>query len=177
MYEGIFKTGVKKALDVEQLRGVGIYVYAYTSRYEIEELASKGIEPFKTYVNTSAELQQLINEKAALFAEKDAKADFRIGMDASELSIKKLRQKFFPVATTIKKEINPNDFYVLQSDKGFYFNKNTKFGYKYSYSENGAKKFETEKAAEKTLRRINAVNHGFEIRHVKRPIFAASEQF
>lgn len=168
MYVSLFKTGVKKALTIEQLKEVGISCNVHTSYFGLDEMRAEGVEPFTLYAQTSQELLDIIDAKEAELSGK--KTNFYISISANERSMKMLRTKYFPTTKKTAKVIDPNDYYVLQNESG-YFVKNTKFGYQYQYYEGGrVKRFESDKAAQSMLKRIKGSYHGFQIKHVMKEL-------
>ncbi len=156
-YKGLFVTGCKKALTVEQLLELRVSVTIYTSIYSNESLAefkAMGKEEFRIYPQTSAELIEKI-EWAEEYL-KDTKVSFYIRIDADERQMKNIRAKMFP--KTKKKELVSLDkFYVVSdSNTRAYLIKLTGRGYSYShYGRSMAKRFATIKQAEKFAKKAN----------------------
>lgn len=143
-FKGIYKTGVAKALTVEELAEAGIstiiYVYTYDSE-KFEKLT--GFKPFRFSVKTNDELIKAIDEKNQIL--EPFKYKVSVTLDGWDGAFKRLRKKFAPIKK--KKEwVYVDEFFVLENDNG-YFVKNTARGYRYSYYKTGGKKFATEKEA------------------------------
>ena len=148
MYKGLFVTGVKKALTVEQLAEFYVRVTVSSYAYDEEKVVAKGFEPYRIVVKTGEELIQLIEEKQAL----EAAGGFSmvLSIDANERDMKRIRREHFPTTQKVRQVVTVDKFWVLACGYG-YFVKNLKYGFSYSGYETGAKAFRTEKAAQAFL--------------------------
>ena len=150
-YKGLFNTGIKKALTVEELREEGINVwissYLYGSDYK-----ALGVEPFSETPSTTQELLDLLEEAEARFKDVEG-VSIHMSINASENTMKWLRKRRF---TRVKKETEETKlvylrgFWTFKAPKGGYFHKFTRNGYRYSY-QTPKYKFVTEAEANKAL--------------------------
>lgn len=144
-FKGFFKKGCDEALTVEQLKeyGVGVCLrLPYWSSVD-EKLKELGLErKAQVVVSTTDELLNTINEWEQYYGNV---IGFYIDFD-NKWAIRNIKIKAKKIKD--KKWIETNTFYVLESLSG-YFVKNVKYGYKYAYTGNGAKKFIDENSAKK----------------------------
>lgn len=146
-YKGIFKTGCKKALTLEQLnsyrKGFKVSLRSYSSGF------------FK-YANTSDELETILDE--ALEWERENNKTIYVSISLHYDDLKWLKRQFFPIKKPTTKTLNVGDtYYILKyndpsSSRNYnYFKKFLKHGFKGSILESMAKKFLNKKHAEKQM--------------------------
>jgi hypothetical protein len=154
-FEGIYTTGVKKALTVEKLAEYGITtrVFLYIYHNDIEKLKERGYEPFSILVNTSEELIRVLDEKNELLEGSGYRVS--ITFDGSEREFKDVRKTFSKETKTVIERVDVTEFFTLTDDNGGYFVRNTRNGYRYSfYSTSSTKKFFSEMEAEKFRKKM-----------------------
>lgn len=147
MYRNFYKTGIEKALTIEQLIEKGVCLHMNIYYWKPEDITSKGKEIKHDVQFTSTEhLVNTVKEWVEYYGEMANRISlyFRNNWQIEELvkSQKKKKEK--------KKEwVETKNYYVLEGVNGGngYFIKATRRGYKYAYTSTGAKKFLTEKAA------------------------------
>ena len=132
MYKGIFTTGCRKALTVEQLAAVGIGVeinsYSYKDEY-------KGLEEKYCVVTTSDELFRVYNEYKEYYKGSGVSVHIGFGYEA-ERRVPKARKLYFPIKKHTGELItNDDDYWTIkfigESEK--YLAKKRKHGYQYAY--------------------------------------------
>lgn len=150
MYRGMFTTGIKKALTVEELLKTGFSVCVYSWVWEDKTYKEKGIEPFRIYPSTSEELKRVLDEKTVEL--KDTGIDIHLSGDISEW--KRKQNKLISAIERRNKSqkvwMDVDSYVILQNDKGC-FVKNTKYGYRYTSWYNSAKQFVNMAAANRFL--------------------------
>jgi hypothetical protein len=146
-YQGIVRTGCRKALTIEQLRENGISLRIYTAFNN--ELKADGIEPIHLYPKTTQECIEMLEQ--ATVALKDTKHNFYLSLSASERDMKRLRQKYFPKQRKEKEIKEVKQWWTIRV-KGFGdLVRLTGSGFKYSQFGSG-KKYVTETEAQKRLK-------------------------
>jgi hypothetical protein len=156
---GLFKTGCRKALTVEELRDFGVYPRFHSCTFgkeETEKFEAAGKKHISHTVMTSAELV----EKAKEFTEYLAGTDacLYLTIDADEHKMKRIRSTKFPVA---KKEplnvsVLPEYFVVKDTLQHNYVLRFTRNGYRFSHAGRCyCKRFATEKEANRYVKKAN----------------------
>ena len=138
MYKGIFTTGCKKALTVEELleNGISVNIHSYIySNVEEAKFKEMGKDTFSFYPQTSEELI----EKVDYFEEyiKDAPfVSMYVSINASEYTMKNLRKRLYPKTKKEQVDINtlPEYFVIFDTNSRNYVIKLTGNGYRYSYN-------------------------------------------
>jgi hypothetical protein len=158
-YKGLFITGCKKALTVEELKEFGINVNIYSSIYSEEAVAklkAAGKQSIYYNVQTSAELIDKLNEYEEYL--KDAPyVSLYITIDADERDMKRIRREKFPTkkGKPVYKEVE-KFFVVKDVVNSNYIIKATRNGYRYTFhGAIWAKKFGLEKAAQRWAKSLN----------------------
>jgi hypothetical protein len=153
-FKNLYKTGMDKALTVEQLAEEGVYVDIHTHSYNNEtqdkckELNIEFLKP--AYPKTTEELLETVEKFENNYKDKGISwfIEFDNGGKYFENKIRRIRQKYFPKRRRnyTHKEV---DFYytVTEPAYGEYFAKLTSRGYRYGYSP--IHRFETEKEAQR----------------------------
>lgn len=152
-YKGIYTTGMRKALTIEQLLEVNITVVVEMRDYNQQrekEAAAKNHKWFGTTEITST--QHLLDTIELYSSTYDGTPyNWTIGFqdgDRLEWNIKRIRAKYFPTAKNKPKEwIDVDHYFTVKTTVGAYFQKFTRYGYKYSFSY-PQRKFQTEKEAQ-----------------------------
>ena len=161
-YKNFIMGGIKRALTVEQLRGLYINVHIQSSYdYNGEMYKEANKEPLSKYPKTTEELIQMIEEGEKYFA--GTKISIGVTISASEYDLEKL------IKAKTKKEtkfVEKENYFVFASLHG-YLVKFTRRGFRYSPYQNGTsnKRAFTEKEAQKMLAAIN--NRSCTIWHIE----------
>jgi hypothetical protein len=148
-FKSFYKTGIKQALTIEELKEFGVEVGIHLYYWKEEDITSKGLE-IKPRINFES-TQHLIDTIKEWEDYYGNKASFYLHFDndwALERIVKKRNEARKKNRKT--KEIREvQEYYVLENNNG-YFVRNTARGYKYSYYiSSSTKKFLTEKEAVK----------------------------
>ncbi len=159
-YKGLFSTGCKKALTVEELKEFGVSVHLYTSIYSDEGQAKfkeAGKEQINFYPQTSKELI----EKTEEFEEylKDTNVNLYITLSgADEYTMKRIRRNKFPIVKHPKQNVTVDKFFVIKDETtGHYVMKLRRNGYSYSYNGKAyCKKFVKEAEAKRYMKKVAA---------------------
>jgi len=160
-YKGIFATGIKKALTVEQLAEVNEYVMVFTYDYNREETEAKckelGIKFLESVTAKTTEgLLRSIGEFEKNY--KDSGINWSIGFNTGgrsmENNMKYIRRKFFPRQKLESEYVETKEYYTIMAENGYYFHRFTKWGYRYSYGSD-KHRFLTEKAANRFIKTKN----------------------
>lgn len=152
MYRNFYKTGIERALTIEQLLEKRVSLHMKLYFWKSEDITSKGkeIKPEVTFTSTE-HLIDTVNEWMEYYGEMSDRITLFYYDDWSIEEITKSQNK---KRTKSKKEwVESKSFFALKSDVG-YFIKNIKHGYRYSYNPVGGKKFMTEKEAETFRKRM-----------------------
>jgi len=140
MFKGLFRTGAKKAITVEQLNEefkckVEIHSSAYDDEKAKKECKELGIEYLPSeYPITTQSLIDTIDK----FARNYENSDIWWGITYSnghymESLVKRIRANLFSKERKETKYVETKSYYTILADNGGYFHKYTKYGYKYSY--------------------------------------------
>jgi hypothetical protein len=150
-YKAFYMNGCKEAMSVEDLVKEGVYISIGVYRYEDKDILKKGLEILPTVtVDTTEALIETYERYVAYYGHDIVMVNFH-NEYAVERMIKRLRGK----KNKPKNYVETNEFFVLKAIGEYrYYIKGIKRGYRYSFSESGAKKFLTEKKAKAFLKRI-----------------------
>lgn len=161
-YEGIVKTGCKKALTVEELLeyNVTINIFSYGDKKTDDKLKGLGLEPLSFTPQTTEELEDFLEGTAPKYMPVTHLHARLAGAD--EYKMKRIRREKFPLQKKEKKEVMSKIGYTLgfkesPSDKHFlgYAIKNTGANITYGYRSDAGKQYLTGRAAEKVAERYN----------------------
>ena len=159
-YKGLFSTGCKKALTVEELKEFGISVRLYTSIYSDKAMA-KFKEAGKEQINFSPKTSKELIEKTEEFEGylKDTNVDLYMTLSgADEYTMKRIRRNKFPTVKHPKQNITVDKYFVVKDETtGHYVMKLRRNGYSYSYSgKDYCKKFVKEAEAKRYMKKVAA---------------------
>jgi len=152
-YKGIFKTGCKKAVTVEELfrsnHGSISIETPYNSKSKLEKY---NIEEFKIIVTTSKELVEKFREAEKTLSKTGISPIIKL--NAVERIAKNIRTEFFKTTKKVKigKEVS-QFFEVRDSINGNVVLRTTKNGYRFSHSGTG-KKFRLESEATRYAKKL-----------------------
>lgn len=154
MYKSFFKNGIKEAMTVEELYDAHVTISLRVSPYyDAKEFEAMNVKVLPTvYIKTTQQLIDTIAEYEAYYA----------GVKSATLYISESGMEWFmrrkPKRKVDKKEtkhIIVKEYYVLKAiNTGFYFFRNTKYGYKYSYHAISGKAFHSEAKAKAFHKRM-----------------------
>lgn len=161
MFKGLFVSGCKKAMTIEELKAQGLSIevkngYVYSEELNKLSLIRKSVVP-----NTTAELIDAINELTAYY--KDSNISVQVVFVNSAERVKRVQYFANRLAkqnnvakTKVKKLIT--EYFVFKFDNGYYV-KGTRRGFAYTfYRGNSEKRVYTEKQATKFCDKLNHVH-------------------
>ena len=145
MFRSFYKTGIKQALTIEELKERGVTFNLIVYRWRDEDILSKGLEIKPDVKIESTEHLIKIHDEYKAYYGKNASVYLTTNNGLFLSRIKKQTKR--ETKEKVRKEVE--EYYVLESGRG-YFVRNMKRGYKYSlYLCSSTKKFITEKEANK----------------------------
>jgi hypothetical protein len=158
-YGGIFKTGIRKALTIEQIRER----FQIRIKFSTYSWNKEGTEPFDKTAITSDELIN-ISELAKVYEAETGNTVY-LSSNLDEAYCKLLRNYYFPIAkkTTIRLEAGETYYAIKIEDHG-YFDKLTSKSVRYYCSSKAGKKFKTEKEALIKLTKLKDRFHGLDFK-------------
>ena len=154
-WKRFFINGCKNAITVEQLVETGNYIsvvtgYVYHSE---EEKVMKGKDRFHKIAKTNDELLNAMKEAEEYHKDLGVGFQLKLSLFNDINAYHKLRRKLFPQKSRKNRERIPtNHYFVIHIENYGYFARKTKYGFKYSYSENGGKRYLTEKQAQRKMK-------------------------
>lgn len=163
MYRNFHKTGIERALTVEQLleKGVQLKMKLYT--YRPEDVTSKGREiKDEVYFTTTEQLVRVVTEWLEYYGEMSDRITLWFSDD---WYMEKLLESQKRKVKRETKFVESKSYYALKSTSG-YFVKNMKRGYKYAFTSTGGRKFLTEKKAADFKKRMKNGEH-FSVEYVE----------
>lgn len=153
-YIGIFKTGCKKAVTVEQLLENCGNLRIESSYRADEKLKEFGKEAFVKYPKTSEEFVQMIAEVEEYI--KGTETSYYISISGGDEIAKRIRSRLFPKTKRVKVRHEVDScFIIMEVTKGLPVVKNNRNSFSYGYRKDSAKKFLTEKDAKRYAKRMN----------------------
>ena len=154
-YEGIFKTGAKKAVTVEQLNeAVGYGITVGVGYYSKEKVEKQGKEARSYLVKTSQELVEKYRELEKYLEGTDVKPQIRF--DGYDDIAKRIRKKLFSKPQKEKVLVDVDFFYVVRDfEKDNYIIKSRRNGYTYAREKRGAKRFRLEREAKAYAKKLS----------------------
>jgi hypothetical protein len=157
MYKGLFTTGCKKALTVEELHSWGLHVEVRHGYVNSEELEKTGLERKSYCPKSTSELVERVKELEEYYKGTNIGV-YVMFIDSGERV--KDKQKLinrinYSQVKKVKIQKEVTEYFTFKNEKG-YFVKNLKWGYRYvwhhSYSE---KRIYNEKQAIKFCEKLN----------------------
>lgn len=156
-YKGLFITGCKKALTVEQLREFGVSVNVHSSIYS-EENQKKFKEAGKKEIyfvpTTSKELIEKLDEFED-YLKDTPYVSLYITINASEYDMKRIRKEKFPTKKTKPEYKEVDKYFVVHIVNYGYFYSSKKYGFRYTPYQSSGKRFASEKAASNFVKRFS----------------------
>ena len=163
-YEGIFKTGCKKAITVEQLKKFYGSITVRTSYYDKEKLEAVGKEAKSFNVTTSEELVEKYYELEEYL--KDTDFFPQIDLSLNERVPKRIRRELFSKPLKEKVKVDVEFYYVVKDfTQGNYIIRSRRNGYSYARAVGGAKQFRLESQAKAYAKKLS-LKYGNEERFV-----------
>jgi hypothetical protein len=171
-FKGIFVTGVRKAITIEELHQFGVNVHIKSFIYSDEDAKKykeAGNKDIYFTPETSKELIEKLDELEETLKETPY-VSLYITMDASEYDMKRIRREKFPTKKTKPEYKDVDEYFVICVTGIGYLFKGTRNGFQYSPYQTGGKPFVSAKAAEKAMKRFKE-RHGsrytLEVENVK----------
>lgn len=165
-YKGVFVTGMRKALTIEQLKELGVTLYIGTEWYHNDVLKNRGVEPFSFSINNEEDLQTAIQK--AEECGYACRLTFRGMYDGK---MKRIREKLFPRNKREKEAVAVKGYYVISITKkdtqnfvGYFFKSGRLGGFKFYGYKNYGKRFLTEKKADEMAALWNKRNTLYEFK-------------
>ena len=157
-YKGLYKTGCKKALTVEQLRQFNISVSISTFIYNDKDLAAFK-EAGKEEIYFSPATSQELIEKIEYFEEyikgfHGVSLDFSIYAD--EAQMKRIRKRMFPTKKTARTIKEIEEYFVIYISNYGYLYSYRGSSFRYTHYQNSGKKFLTKKEADKKAKELSS---------------------
>lgn len=154
MYRNFYKSGIDKALTVEELMEKNVRLHMKIYFWSPEDITSKGkeIKPSVTFSSTE-HLVQTVKEWEEYYGELSYRISLYFYDDWSiEELVKSQKQK----KSKEKRFVETAEYFALEGVNGGngYFIKATARGYRYAYTATGGKKFLTEQAANRFHNRM-----------------------
>ena len=171
-YEGIFKTGVKNAVTIEELnRIVNTSVYVcneYLFKEELDLLKKYDKKEREEKVNNPEEFYHKLEELKRYYSLDEKRIGIRARLNALDnesiaVKIRRHKRGNFKIIT-VKKSY---DKYFTINVSGRYFVKLTRCGYRYSYSDFYVKKFTSRKKAEQMIDKIKRKSSDFKCKIIE----------
>lgn len=153
-YRSFFKNGIKEAMTIEQLFGVGVRISIRVSPYYDEkEFQADNIMVLPTIVfKTTQELVDTVAEYEAYY--KDVKSA-TLWLSASGMDNYLERKRYQRKRDKVKERVTVNEYYVIKHiENDTYFTKGLKYGYRYSYHAISGKAFHSEAKAKAFHKRM-----------------------
>lgn len=144
-YENIYAIGCDKAITIEELHNFHGTLVIETSYYSKEALEKKGLESLYVGIRDEEHFYEVYNKYSPIYGDL-----LRFTLSIGEHVPKRIRREKKLIKPTINEEtvlVRLDGCYTVLAPNGGYFHKNTKYGYRYSFST--PKKFATEQDAKK----------------------------
>lgn len=150
MLKGLFSSGIKKALTVEQLASnwVGFSVQTYISSTNEDRISKLGISPLNRGFISTADLKSFMDNEADKYVKAGIHLIFTFNLDAYDLrELRSIRQQFFPtVKKSTKSNLNGN-YWVIEIEGNGYYKKGGSSKISVTYVKELAKRYATEQSA------------------------------
>ncbi len=144
-YENIYAIGCDNAITIEELHSNYGTLTIETGYYSKEELTKKGLEPLYIGIKNEDEFYKVYNKYSPIYGDL-----LRFTLYLGEHVPKRIRREKKLVKPSVIEEtvlVRLDGCYTVLAPNGGYFQKNTKYGYRYSF--NSPKKFATEQEVKK----------------------------
>lgn len=165
-YKSFWMSGMKNSITFDQLKEYGSSISMQSYWYHNDELKKLSLEPLKRMqINTEEEFLEAIK-----IAEKYNHMCSITLSYMDERRVKRMREKLFPKNKREKQLINVEKYFAIEV---FYkgtnnyignFLRASKSGFKYSYSEEGGKRYLTEKEVDTAATKQTARFTGYDFR-------------
>ncbi len=154
-YEGIFKTGAKKAVTVEQMiEVVGYGITVGVGYYSKEKVEKQGKEARSYSVKTSQELVEKYRELEKYLEGTDVKP--QIQFNGHDSIAKRIRKRLFSKPAKEKVLVDVDFFYVVKDfQEDNYVTKARKNGYSYGRTKGHGKQFRLESQAKAFAKKLS----------------------
>ena len=157
-YKGLFITGCKKALTVEELAELGVCVYLHTGSFyymeeELKRFEKAGKKEIYHTVNTSKELIEKLEEFDE-YLKDFPKVNLYINISADEKQMARVRKQKFPTKKTKPTYKEVEKYFVIHVGGYGYFCRRSRRGLYHSPYNTAGKAFETEKQAKAYCKKL-----------------------
>ena len=154
MFKGIFITGCKKAMTVEELKAEGIDLVVRNGYVYHDDKGLKGKERKSLYPETSEELRRYIAELEEYYKGTNVgvSVDFLSG-EHRILDMQKSKNKEL-IKDRVKVAKQVTEYFVFKFSKGWFL-KGTRNGLRYAYEQRGGKRIYNEKTAQRFCEKLN----------------------
>ena len=146
---GIFKTGIEKALTIEQLKEVNVNVIVKSGYISSD---NKDIKPFSKVVDNEDQFFDAVKECEEYL--KNTKISTTVEFSGMyDDKPKYIRRKFFPKKP--KELVKTNTIHNIITSNGAYVYKSTRGGYNYTYHKGSAKMYADINTAKAQAKRLS----------------------
>ena len=146
---GIFKTGIEKALTIEQLKEVNVNVIVKSGYISSD---NKHIKPFSKVVDNEDQFFDAVKECEEYL--KNTKISTTVEFSGMyDDKPKYIRRKFFPKKP--KQLVKTNTIHNIITSNGTYVYKSTRGGYNYTYDKGSAKMYADINTAKAQAKRLS----------------------
>ena len=146
---GIFKTGIEKALTIEQLKEVNVNVIVKSGYISSD---NKDIKPFSKVVDNEDQFFDAVKECEEYL--KNTKISTTVEFSGMyDDKPKYIRRKFFPKKP--KQLVKTNTIHNIITSNGTYVYKSTRGGYNYTYDKGSAKMYADINTAKAQAKRLS----------------------
>jgi hypothetical protein len=150
-WRGVFTNGIKKALTIEQLADLGVYLHFFYHDYG-EQDTSEG-RPASVDLTTEHEYFAELKKWRAWMEKYGKRPWLSFTPSDTDAVLSRLRATRRTIARK-KERVEQDHYFVLAGEDG-YLMKYTRRGFRYTFSNNGGcKKFMTEKDVETYLKQV-----------------------
>ena len=157
-FKGVFKSGIKYALSIEQFIHAGYNIHFDVTRYlsKDSKLSDYGIndESFSFTPSSTDDLIGFLSKYEKAIFDGVLNVNSYMPRDVQEFKTR-IRYPNYPKQTRKKVLKQANDFYVVMNKDGRVFYSCSKRGYRYSMDETCGKKFLKESDAKRKARFLN----------------------
>lgn len=158
MLRGLFTTGAKKALTVEQLarKWVGLSVHTYIANTDKDRIAELGLMPLNRGFISTEDLRSFIDNEAPKYINAGVYLNFSLSLDAYDLfELKSLRKHFYPVDNKSHKSFSNNTHWIIEIIGSGFYKKGGSRKISITHVRELAKKYASEKSANSKIESLS----------------------
>lgn len=158
-FKGMFTTGIKQAMTVEELKTFGIDLVMWVYHYKPEDITDKGFEiKERLHFNTTDEVEQKYNEWKEYYGELADRITFYLDCEDYQYDrLKKSRTKAKVKREKVRKEFD--SYWVLSVKGGGYYVKSTRRYIRHTPHSDYAKQFVDEASVNKFHAKMKNKGH------------------